>query len=256
MARLPPNDGDLIMKELAGKVSLITGGSRGIGRAVAALFAREGSQVVICGRDKAALDRARDGHGEHSARIHAIAADVAVAEDVARLVSETVATFGRLDILVCNAGAYEIRPFSEMSEADWSRMLDVNLTGTFRCIKASLPHLVRAGKAAILTMGSIAGKTGSALPLCHYASSKAAIHCLTKSLARELAPLGIRVNCICPGVIETEMTREIIERKRGEIPLGIGAPQDVAEAALYLASDRSRYVTGEILDVNGGLLMD
>lgn len=244
------------MGELVNKVSLVTGGSRGIGRAIALLFAQEGSHVVIAGRDRAAMDRVKEEHGECATRLHAVVADMTRTQDVQRLVNETVEKFGALDILVCNAGAYEIRPFAEMSETDWASMLDINLTGTFRCIKASLPHLERSGKAAILTVGSIAGKTGSVLPLCHYAASKAGIHCLTKSLARELAPLGIRVNCICPGVIETDMTKEIVERKRGEIPLGIGSALDVAHAALYLVSDRARYVTGEILDVNGGLLMD
>jgi len=162
-----------------------------------------------------------------------------------------------MDILINNAGVFEICPFLQISEDVWDKIIDINLKGTFLCSKLALPIMVKQKSGVIINMSSMAAKTGGILPVAHYAASKAGIIALTKALAREFAPYGIRVNAVAPGVIKTKMAESQAEEKRKIIPLGdLGEPEDVAKAVSFLVSDDAGYITGEVIDVNGGLVMD
>lgn len=238
------------------KIVLVTGASKGIGRATALAFAREGAFVAINGRNATSVREVMHEIESLGGSGMGVPADVSSSDQVAHMVSDILKKKGKIDILVNNAGIYEIVSIREMTEEKWDRMLGINLKGTFNCTKAIIEGMIHQRYGKIINMGSIAGKTGSILPLAHYATSKAGIMCFSKSMARELAPYGINVNCVCPGVIETDMTADMLDEKKELIPLGLGKPEDVANAVLFLASERARYITGEIVDVNGGLLMD
>ena len=186
-----------------------------------------------------------------------IRVDVSLGKHVSNMVNETLKKFGKIDILVNNAGIIELRSIFDITEKQWDRIMNVNLKGTFLCSRAVMGTMVKNKTGKIINIASDAGKTGSTLPAAHYAASKAGIICLTKSLARELSTFGIRVNAVSPGLIGTDMTTDIIARRGANIPAGrIGKAEDVAKAVLFLASDDADYITGEILDVNGGLVMD
>jgi 3-oxoacyl-[acyl-carrier protein] reductase len=243
--------------KLENKVCIITGASQGIGRATALLFAKEGARLVINGRNRKRIKIVCDEIRDVGGVALPVVADVSKSSQVSRMVQKTVKEFGGIDVLINNAGVYEIISMLDMTEEKWDRVIEINLKGTFNCVKAVLPIMLKRGRGKIINMGSIAGKTGGALPLAHYAASKAAVMCFTRSLASEFGPMGLNVNAVCPGVIETGMTKEIVREKKRLIPLKrIGQPEDVAQAILFLASDESNYITGEIMDVNGGLLMD
>ncbi len=246
---------------LAGKTALVTGGSRGIGRACCALLAAAGARVAINYRaDRAAAESfAREletaGHEAFT-----LAANVASRREAEMLVEETVDRFGGLDILVNNAGIWGASPIEDMSDSEWDQMVAINLTGTMNTIRAAVPFMKRAGGGRIVNISSTAGQRGESLH-SHYATTKGGVIALTKSLAVELAPEGIRTNCVAPGWVETDMTREVlrsgaVDDDIARIPLRrMGRPEEIAGPVLFLASDLASYVNGEILNVNGGSVL-
>jgi len=244
--------------KLKGKIALVTGSTKGIGKAIAFKLAKEGANVTISSRNQSEAKQVAHQIGDKmGVKTLAIRADVSNAAEVRSLMEKIVDYFGRIDILVNNAGVFEIRPFLQISEDVWDKMIDINLKGTFLCSKMALPFMIKQKSGVIVNMSSMAAKTGGILPVAHYAASKAGIIALTKALAREFAPYGIRVNAVAPGVIKTKMAESQAEEKRKIIPLGdLGKPEDVAKAVSFLVSDNASYITGEIIDVNGGLVMD
>jgi len=241
---------------LKDKVAIVTGAGRGIGLGITLAFAREGARVAACDVRADLLDGAL-------AEIEALAfpMDVTRRDQIQRVVDEVLNRWGTIDILVNNAGIYEVLPFEEISEAQWDRLLAVNLKGTFLCCQAVVPAMKRQGAGRIISIASSAGKTGGTLAGAHYSVSKAGVICLAKQLARELGPHGITVNAVAPGRIDTPMIHTVSDEENAAFarrtPLGrLGTPQDVASAVVFLASDEASFITGEILDVNGGLLID
>ncbi len=214
--------------------------------------------MVINSRNQSEADKvAHQIHDQVGVKTLALRADVSNIEEVKTLMKKTVDYFGRIDILINNAGVFEICPFLQISEDTWDKIIDINLKGTFLCSKLALPIMVKQKSGVIINMSSMAAKTGGILPVAPYAASKAGIIALTKALAREFAPYGIRVNAVAPGVIKTKMAESQAEEKRKIIPLGdLGEPEDVAKAVSFLVSDDAGYITGEVMDVNGGLVMD
>jgi NAD(P)-dependent dehydrogenase (short-subunit alcohol dehydrogenase family) len=242
---------------LAGKTTVVTGSTRGIGRAIALGFASEGADVVVNGRDQAAAEAVCFELRGLGARAVAQAADLGRVAEARRLVAAAVDAFGRLDVLVNNAGLFTRRPALELEEADWDQLLDVNLKGAFFCAQAAARAMLGRG-GAIVNVSSDAAWSGGLNPCAHYAASKAGMLSITRSLAKELAPHGIRVNAIAPGMIETDMGGTAGATLAGlRIPLGrYGTPEEVAAAAVFLASDQASYVTGATLNLSGGLFLD
>ena len=244
---------------LDGQVAVVTGGGRGIGRAICIALARQGATVVIAEKDQCAAEATSgllgDGRGS------AVETDVSSEESVLRLYASVEARYGALDVLVNNAGVFSATPIQDITVAEWDKVQSVNLRGTFLMSREALrlmaPH--RCGR--IINIASLSAKTGGLAAGAHYAASKAGVVALTKALAMQAAPHGITVNAIAPGIIETDLTRAWDESTRSSlrerIPLHtFGQPEDIAEMVAFLASDRGRHITGEIIDINGGILMD
>jgi 3-oxoacyl-[acyl-carrier protein] reductase len=248
------------LSEWEGKVALVTGGTRGIGRAIAAALARVGVDVSITGRDPAGVqDAAQELSRETPRPITGVAMDVASRESVDSTVKALLQERGRIDILVNNAGITRDNLLMRMKPDDWDSVIATNLNGLYYCSQAVLRPMIRERAGRIINMSSVVGLTGNPGQV-NYAASKAGILGFTKALAREVASRQITVNAIAPGYIETDMTRDIPDDARknlfGAIPMQrIGRPEDVAAAALYLASEGAGYVTGQVLQVNGGLYM-
>lgn len=245
--------------KLQGKTALVTGAARGIGKAIARTLAREGAAVGLIDLKGAA--EAAEELTEAGYRAIPIELDITDHEAVKAAVDTAIQTLGGVAILVNNAGIIARESFPELSYETWTRVLDVNLNGVFNCCKAVVPHMIAKRSGCILNVSSIAGKVGDITASAVYGTSKGAVNTLTKSLARQLAGYGIRVNAVAPHAIETEMSAEWSEEKRRSviesIPLGrMGTADEVAEAVLFLVSDGAAFITGEILDVNGGYLMD
>ncbi len=249
------------MIDLIGKSALVTGGSRGIGRACCLMLARAGAKVCVNYRVESPsaelLVEEIEGAGGEA---FALAADVSRREDAEMLVEETVHRFGGLDILVNNAGIWKGSAVEEMTDAEWDETLAINLRGAFLCIRAAVPVMKEARAGRIVNVSSTAGQRGEAFH-SHYAASKGGLISLTKSLAVELAPHGITVNCVAPGWTVTDMTSESLlgpERDGilAAIPMGRAArPEEIAGPVVFLASDLASFVNGEILNVNGGAVL-
>ncbi len=242
------------------KVALVTGGSQGIGRAVAIGIAREGGSVVVCARRKKNLGRVESEIKDMGGTIIARSIDVSHEDEVRYLVEETVSGFGKLDIMVCNAGVRSTMPSEEINDAEWNRVLDIDLKGTFYSCRAAMNQMKSQKFGRIITISSIAGEIGGTLVNVPYSAAKAGIICITKVAAKMMAPYGVTVNCVAPGTIDTPFIEDYDERKRELlqklIPLDrLGTAEDVAGAVLYLASDEAGWITGTTLDVNGGQLM-
>jgi 3-oxoacyl-[acyl-carrier protein] reductase len=243
-------------------VTLVTGAGRGIGRAIALGFAREKSHVIIndiCSKNE--LERVAREISALGVKSLSMQADVGRSDEVRNMMGQIEKTFQRLDILVNNAGIIRRGTIETVTEEEWDQVIRVNLKGTFNCSKAAVDIMKRQGRGKIINVSSIAGKMGDITSAPGYGPSKAAIDALTKTLARQLAQYGINVNAVAPHAIETEMSAQWSEEKRRSIieaiPLKrLGKPEEVAEAVMFLASDKADFITGEILDVNGGFLMD
>ncbi len=244
--------------ELSGRNAFVTGAAQGIGLAIAQALSQRGAGVAMSDIDVPALDSASKSLGD---RTFAVAADVRRQADVRSAIEQTVEHFGGLDILVNNAGICPLRDFSDVTEEEWDRVLDINLKGAFFCCQAALPHLRKSGeRGRIVSISSVAGQSGGVLAPIHYSASKAGLIVMTKTLARVLAPDGATVNCVAPGTTATPLTaawaEELQERVKAAIPLGrFGRPEEIAEAVCFLVSDRAAFITGATLDVNGGLFI-
>ena len=233
---------------------IVTGGTRGIGAAISRIFAKNGDRVfaVYEKNDSAAQDFAKE------TGVIAIKADISNSAEAARVLDE-VKKYGRTDVLINNAGISQIKLFSDITEAEWDRIFAVNVKGAFLMTKAALPDMLHEKRGRIINISSIWGQTGGSCEV-HYSASKAALIGFTKALAKELGLSGICVNCITPGVIKTDMNAHLDDEEMSdltqEIPLDrIGTPADVAKAAFFLAGDGADYITGQVLGVNGGMLI-
>ena len=247
--------------KLKDRVAIVTGAARGIGKAIATTFLREGAKVVIIDSDKERLEVLKKEMGKENKGAIITSCDITKSSEVNGMVDRVYNASGRIDILVNNAGIIRRGTIETVTEEDWDRVIEVNLKGTFNCCKAVAGIMKQQGYGKIINVSSIAGKMGDITSAPGYGPSKAGVDALTKTLARQLAPYGINVNAVSPHAIETEMSAQWSEERRKEIiasiPLGrLGKPEDVAEAVLFLASDDASFITGEILDVNGGALMD
>ncbi len=241
---------------LRDRVVFVTGAGAGIGRTIACRFAEEGANIAAVDVNEPAAEETAALVRAMGRRAEAIRADVANLHDVEAGARRVVAVFGRIDVLVNNAGVTRDATIPEMSEADWDLVIDVHLKGTFLCTRAIAPHMRDARRGAIVNISSVSGKIGN-IGQANYSSAKAGIVALTKVTAREFAPYGIRANSIQPGLISTPPTLERGEEKLREgaagTPLGrIGTPDEVASVALFLASDMASFVTGAVIEVTGG----
>jgi len=241
-------------------VAVVTGASRGIGRAIALALGRAGAQVAVtCTQQRAAaeavVEELRQGDG--MGRVYQF--DVADGEATTQAFQEIIQDFGRLDILVCNAGVRRDQLLMRMKPEEWDIVIQTNLTGLFHCARVAARTMLRQRWGRIIAISSVAGLMGNA-GQANYAASKAGMFGFVKSLARELAPRGITVNAVAPGLIETDMTASLTEAQQQallqQVPSGeLGKPEDVAACVAFLASDGARYVTGEVINVSGGLTM-
>src|SRR5882762_4015279 len=246
------------MKQLENQIAVVTGAGRGIGRAIALKFAAEGADIVCVSRTAENSGKVANEVRALGRRAWAHAVDVAESRAVAEAGEKILAEPGRVDILVNNTGITRDGLLVRMSEQDWDTVLDTNLKGAFLFTKAFARAFIKQRSGCVINVSSITGLIGNA-GQCNYSASKAALIGFTKSVARELAPRGITCNALAPGFIETDMTAGMNEQMREEllkrIPLNsLGQPEDVAEAALFLASPAARYITGQVLTVDGGMV--
>jgi len=246
---------------LQGQVALVTGAGRGIGRAIAVALAKEGADLVICARTEEQLKQTALEVQALGRKVVSVCADVSSLNDVRRVFKILNHEFGKLHILVNNAGIIRRGTIETHSDEEWEMVISVNLRGTYYFCREAVPLMKKQKYGRIINIASVAGKVGDIASAPSYGSSKAAVIALTKSLARTLAPYGITVNAVAPHAIETEMSAEWTEEQRraiiSQIPLGrLGKPEEVAAAVVFLASPEASFITGEVLDVNGGYLMD
>ena len=247
---------------LADKVAIVTGGSRGIGKAVVSMLASFGTHVVVnYVRDEAAATATVNLAQSYNVKALAIQADVSKLSDAERLLQQTVEHFARVDFLICNAGIWEGAPVESISEEIWEKTLDINLKGTWSVCRAAVPIMKQQRFGRIVIVSSTAGQRGEP-NFSNYAASKGGQISFTKSLAPELGPFGINVNCVAPGWVETEMTTEALGDAAQQesiikgIPVGrIATPEDIAGAIVFLCSNWANHITGEVLNVNGGSVL-
>ena len=245
---------------LVGKVALVTGGSRGIGRAIALKLAENGADVAInYAGNTAAAEEVKAAIEQMGRKALLIQCSVADTDGVQAMVNQVVKELGRLDILVNNAGITRDGLLMRMKEADWDDVMNTNLKGVYNCSKAVMRAMMKQKSGRIVNMASVVGEMGNA-GQANYAAAKAGVIGFTKSLAKEVASRGITVNAIAPGFIATDMTRVLSDDQKAEmartIPLGrAGQPEDVANAVLFLASEGAAYITGQVLNVDGGMVM-
>jgi 3-oxoacyl-[acyl-carrier protein] reductase len=252
------------MISLAGKAALVTGGSRGIGAAAVKMFAQAGADVVFnYNKAKDAAAQVEAEARKHGTRVEAFKADVSRHADNKKLVDQTIARLGRLDILVANAGVWNLEdlPIEKMSEKQWDEMMRINLKSVYSIIHFSVPQMIKQKSGKIIPISSTAGQRGESFHT-HYGASKGAIISLTKGLATELARYGILVNCVAPGWVATDMSNPVLATKAGQkmaaaaIPLGrAGTAEEIAGPILFAASDLANFMTGEIINVNGGAVL-
>lgn len=241
------------------KVVMITGAGRGIGAQTARLFAAEGATVVVCDRDIDAAEQVVAAIAAAGGKAEAQAADVTNRAHVDRAVSETLSRHGRVDVLINNAGITQDATLAKMTIEQFDRVIDVNLRGVFHCTQAVLPAMVAAGKGTIVNASSVVGLHGN-FGQTNYAATKAGVIGMTKSWSKELARKGITVNAVAPGFIQTDMTaampEKVLDMMRDKTPLGrLGQPEDIAKAYLFLASDDAAFITGQVISVDGGLVL-
>jgi NAD(P)-dependent dehydrogenase (short-subunit alcohol dehydrogenase family) len=250
--------------DLSGKVALVTGAGSGIGRATAVALAEAGAAVAVnYHHNENGAEEVQQEVVSAGGRAITVHADVTVFADVRRMVDEAVAAFGPIDILINNAGSLVQRlRLLELTEERWDEVIDLNLKSAFLCAQAVAASMIRRGSGVIINVASIAGRNGGGPGAIHYATAKGGMITMTKGMAKELAPHGVRVNAVSPGVIATPFheqfsTPEAIRNFVNNIPLGrVGAPEEIAKTILFLASEASSYLIGETIEVNGGMLME
>jgi len=249
--------------DLKNKVAIITGARRGMGKADAILLAQEGAKVVVSDISLEDCQKVVDEIKKNGGEAMAFQCDVSKQKEVEKMVAETIKKFGRIDILVNNAGILQFKPFVDISEEDWDKIIDINLKGYFNCARIAAKEMIKQKSGVIVNIASIVmGQVGIGMPnIVHYCASKGGIVAMTQALAIELAPYNIRVNVIAPGAIDTPMAQlsSLDEKARVEnlsrIPLKrFGRPEDIANAVLFLASEKSSYITGTVLVVDGGYI--
>lgn len=262
----------MILKE---KTAIVTGGNKGIGRAISLAFAQEGADVVIAARDMEAAENVARQITKMGRRCITVLTDVGQADQVEKMVNRSLQEFNHIDILVNNAGILTMARVLDLEEKDWDETMDINVKGVFFCCKTVAKHMMKQKQGKIINVSSIAGKEGY-LCMTHYCASKAGVIGFTKALSLELAPYNINVNAVCPGIIETDMlvreyrrgaelrgfpidkrnegAKEIKEEAIRAVPLGRSAqPEEVARVVLFLASEQTNYMTGQAINVTGGL---
>jgi len=250
--------------DLTGKVAIITGAASGIGRATALAFAECGAAVTInYNRNESGAESLRKQIVSHGGRAISVQADVTIAADVEALVQRSNEELGPVDILVNNAGSLiERLRILELTEQRWDEVINLNLKSAFLCSKAVVASMIERKTGAIINLSSIAGRNGGALGSIHYSTAKGGLITFTKGLAKELAPFGVRVNAVSPGVIDTPYheqfsSPEMMKSYVNGIPLGrVGKPEEVAKVIVFLASDAASYLAGETIEINGGMFMD
>jgi 3-oxoacyl-[acyl-carrier protein] reductase len=248
------------MKKLDGKVAIVTGGSKGIGKAISLRLAHEGAHVAVFARQESAAHDTAEAVRAAGTRAMFCKVDITRKEDVRQAVAEVLREFGQIDILVNNAGALKRTPLVEISAEEWQEIVGVNLTGTFLCIQAVVPSMIARAQGKIVNISSLSGKRGSAY-LAHYSAAKAGVIALTQAAARELMEHGIYVNAIASGRVLTELSLKLEgtdgERWKKESLLGrLAEADEIAKVVVFLASDDSSYVVGETINVNGGVYLD
>jgi 3-oxoacyl-[acyl-carrier protein] reductase len=244
------------MGQLDGKVAIVTGAARGIGRGIALAFANEGAVVTIADRDEPGAKAFAGELAGGGARAIAVRVDVTKPDQIERMVARTKEELGGLDILVNNAGIDTVSKLVDMPLEQWQEMMDVNLTSVFLCTKACLPTMIEQRWGRIISIGSQLGLKG-AETMVHYCAAKAGVHGFTRALALEVAPYNVTVNAIAPGAVETDLLRSIpqdwLDKKKAEVPLGrFGQVEEITPTAVLLASDGGSYYTGSTLNVSGG----
>ena len=248
--------------ELEGKVALVTGAGRagkGIGRSICLALARQGAKIAVADFVTEAAERVAEEVRQLGVEAISLSANVADTQEVEEIVQQVVDKFGRIDILVNNAGITRDQLLLRMSEADWDAVINTNLKGTFNCTKAVAKHMLRARSGKIVNISSVMGIIGNP-GQANYSSSKAGVIGFTKTIAKEFGSRGINVNAVAPGFIETAMTEDLAQQVResisAQIPLvRLGEPEDVANAVVFLCSEASSYITGQVINVDGGMVM-
>ena len=248
------------MELIKGKVAIVTGAAAGIGAGVGRLFAAEGAHVFLVDLDGAGVKKVAAAVQAEGGSAFGFEANARDREAMAKVVEDAISRFGRIDVLINNAGIYPRQPFLEMTEEHWDTMQDINMKSVFHCSKLVMPHMVRQRAGAIVNIASVTFFTGLA-PLTHYVASKGAIIGFTRSLAREMGEHNVHVNCITPGAIETEGERKLMSKEQADTVIAVQSlkrrigPLDVARVCLFLSSELSDAMTGQTLNVDGGWIM-